>query len=235
MAQAGWMSPPRFLGLTEAGWISVALVGIALAWDASGLDLALAQLAGTPAGFPWRDTWLLSTVLHEGARRLSWLLALGVCLAVWWPVGPFARIGQRERLQLAATTLLGALAVSLLKAASHTSCPWDLQQFGGLAHHVSHWSLGRDGGSGHCFPAGHSSSGFTFVGGYFAFRTVRPRLARAWLACALAAGLVLGLAQQWRGAHFMSHTLWAAVVCWGVACLVEAVWPRGRGAEGKQE
>ena len=34
---------------------------------------------------------------------------------------------------------------------------------------------------------------------------------------ALAAGLLLGLSQQWRGAHFMSHTLWTGWVCWCLA------------------
>ena len=30
----------------------------------------------------------------------------------------------------------------------------------------------------------------------------------------MAAGFALGLAQQMRGAHFMSHTLWTAWLCW---------------------
>ena len=41
--------------------------------------------------------------------------------------------------------------------------------------------------------------------------------ARRWLVASLLAGLVLGLAQQWRGAHFMSHTLWTGLACWLVA------------------
>lgn len=226
------MDARRWRGLTECGWITVALLVAALAWDASGLDLAFARLAGGPAGFPWRDNWVLVNFSHEGARRFAWVVALGICLAVWWPVGAFARIGQRERLELAASTLLGALAVAVLKAGSHTSCPWELSAFGGLAHHVSHWSLAGDGGTGRCFPAGHAASGFTFMGGYFAFRLADARLARIWLATALATGILLGLAQQWRGAHFMSHTLWSAVACWGVACLLHAVWPRKWSAEG---
>jgi membrane-associated PAP2 superfamily phosphatase len=219
--------PPR-----EAAVITCGLLLLALGWDASGLDLPLARLAGTVHGFPWRDHWLLSGVLHEGARRASWVVALALCLGVWWPLGPLARLTQRERLQLAVTTLLGALAVSILKAASHSSCPWELADFGGIAHYASHWSLQPDGGSGRCFPAGHASSGFTFVGGYFAFRRSDARLARLWLLAALGAGLSLGLAQQWRGAHFMSHTLWSAAVCWGLACAVEALWPRAWSAEG---
>ena len=31
------------------------------------------------------------------------------------------------------------------------------------------------------------------------------------------AGLLLGLAQQVRGAHYMSHTLWTAWFCWATA------------------
>jgi membrane-associated PAP2 superfamily phosphatase len=219
-------------GLSEAGWITLSLLAIAFAWDASGLDLSFARLAGDAGGFAWRDSWLLVSVAHEGGRLLAWLLALALCLGVWWPWGPLTLIGQRDRLLLAASTLLGALAVSLLKTGSHTSCPWELADFGGLAQYVSHWSLASDGGRGHCFPAGHAASGFTFVGGYFAFRAAQPRIARRWLAAALASGTLLGLAQQWRGAHFLSHTLWSAVVCWGTAFLLQATWPGALGTEG---
>lgn len=218
-------------GFAEPAWITVALFAIALAWDATGLDLGFAHLAGSVHGFPLRDHWLLAGVMHEGGRLLAWLLEVGLCLAVWWPIGPLARLEQGERLQLAVTGMLGALVVSLLKSASHASCPWDLSDFGGLAHYVSHWSLRGDGGAGRCFPAGHAASGFTFIGGYLAFLQVDRRTARRWLAGALAAGMVLGLGQQWRGAHFMSHTLWSAAVCWGVACAVRAAWPRAWAAE----
>lgn len=217
---------------SEAGWLTLGLLLLVLAWDASGLDLPLARLAGSPTGFAWKEHWLLATLAHDAARRLAWLLALGLCLAVWWPVGPLARIGARRRLQLAATTLFAAFLVSVLKAGSQTSCPWDLADFGGFAHYASHWSLQPDGGSGRCFPAGHASSGFAFVGGYFAFRPSEPRTARRWLAAAAAAGLLLGLAQQWRGAHFMSHTLWTALVCWAAAWALDALWPRAPRAEG---
>jgi membrane-associated PAP2 superfamily phosphatase len=50
------------------------------------------------------------------------------------------------------------------------------------------------------------------------------RSARTWLAAGAASGLLLGLAQQWRGAHFMSHTWWSAMVCWCVAWGIDAVW-----------
>lgn len=207
--------------------LTLVLLALACAWDASGLDLPLARLAGSAAGFPWRDHWLLAGVLHEGGRRLSWLVALALCLGVWWPFGPLARLTGTRRLQLAVSALLAALVVALLKNASSTSCPWDLAEFGGPAHYVSHWHAQADGGAGRCFPAGHASSGFGFCGGYFAFLDVDPALARAWLGAAGGAGLLFGLAQQWRGAHFMSHTLWSAVVCWCTAAALHLAWPRG--------
>lgn len=211
--------------LPESACLTFALLAVALAWDASGLDLPFAHLAGSAGGFPWKEHWLLFDVLHEGGRHFAWLLVLGLCLAVWWPLGPLARITMARRLQLAVTTLAAALGVALLKKISLTSCPWELAEFGGVARYASHWSRTLDGGAGQCFPAGHASSGFAFVGGYFAFRDVDLRLARQWFGGAMVAGLVLGLAQQWRGAHFMSHTLWTAVVCWVVAFGIDAAWP----------
>ena len=43
------------------------------------------------------------------------------------------------------------------------------------------------------------------------------RMGRQWLLAVLWGGLALGLTQTLRGAHFPSHTLWTALVCWGVA------------------
>ncbi|KQV91785.1 phosphatidic acid phosphatase [Rhizobacter sp. Root1221] len=196
-------------------------------WEVSGRDMAWAHTFGNEHGFPWRDHWLFSEVLHEGGRRLSWAFALFLCLGVWWPVGVLRRIGLSHRLQLAATAMVASGVVVAIKSGSGSSCPWDMQAFGGVAHFVPHWRLWGlpDGGSGHCFPAGHASAGFAFVGGWFVFRAW-PRVAAVWLASAVGAGLVFGVAQQVRGAHFMSHTLWTGWICWVVAWAIDAVWPR---------
>lgn len=206
---------------------AAALLGLVplLAWDASGLDSVLASWSASASGFPLRDNWWLTVVLHDGARRLAWAAMLALSLGVWWPFGPLRRLTQAQRLQLAASTLLAAALVSLLKSVNAASCPWAMAEFGGVARHRSHWAtfFVTDGGGGHCFPAGHASSGFAFVSGWFAFRRQAQRLAWAWLGVALAAGAVLGIAQQLRGAHFMSHTLWTLWVCWGTAWLVDAL------------
>lgn len=211
---------------TAARPLALTLITLALLllWDASGLDLALARLTGTPMGFPWRDHWFLVKVMHEGARSLSWVLVIVLFAAIRWPVGVLRRLNPGERIQLAVTALLSVLLISLIKYWSNTSCPWELQTFGGVARHVSHWAWGTsDGGSGHCFPAGHASAAFAYLGGYFAFRRSSPAVARIWLACTLVAGLALGLSQQLRGAHYMSHTLWTAWACWVVAFAIDVL------------
>ena len=200
-----------------------------LAWDVSGLDLSMARLSGGASGFPLQEHWVLTTVLHDGIRWLAWSLALALCLGVWFPLGWLRRIPLGRRLQLAVTTLAAATVVYLAKLGSNTSCPWSLADFGSVAHLVSHWALFvHDGGSGGCFPAGHAAAGFAFAGGYFAFRHAQPVLARRWLGASLAAGLVVGVSQQLRGAHFMSHTLWTGWLCWCAAWLVDGLMGRLR-------
>ena len=186
-----------------------------LLWDASGADMALARRAGTPFGFPLREEFWLTALMHRGGKALSWLIVLALLLAVRWPVGALRRLSRAQRLQLALAPLAAVALIALLKHHSSTSCPWDLQPFGGAAPWVSHWMPGvRDGGGGRCFPAGHASAAFCFLGGWFVWRPVSRRIATAWLLAALIGGLALGVGQQLRGAHFMSHTLWTGWLCW---------------------
>lgn len=214
------------LSNTRIAWLSAAMLGTLLLWDLSGLDLTLAYTTGGAQGFALRDHWLLADVLHTGARSLAWSLLMALCLSVAWPLGPLRQLPLNRRVQLAASALFASAVISLLKTGSHTSCPWDLHEFGGVARYASHWAgwLGADGGAGQCFPAGHATSGFAFLGGYFAWRGQAPQVARRWAAAALLAGVGLGVAQQLRGAHFMSHTLWTGWLCWMTAWLTDPLF-----------
>lgn len=215
---------------TRSAWtaplvLTLLLLGIAVAWDRLGLDLALAQRMGSPAGFPLREDWWLRQLLHDGARRLAWVLGCVLAAGVAWPFGFFERLRFERRVQLAASVLLATGIVALVRSTSHTSCPWDLVDFGGLARYQSHWAswFVDDGGPGHCFPSSHAAAGFAFVAGWFALRWDLPRLASWWLAGSLLLGLLFGLVQQLRGAHFMSHTLWTAAICAVVGWALDTV------------
>lgn len=212
-----------------ARWWLIAL-SLTLLWDWAGADLAVMQLIGGPRGFALRDQWLLSRVLHDAVRQAAVLFYLLIWVWAAWPArwqrGPAAlwTLPRRERQVIAVLIALSLLAVNLVKNASQTSCPWDLQAFGGPAHYVSHWTLGlRDGGSGRCFPGGHASSAYAFLGLCLPWLLPPAGLPRAqaagwrWLGFVLAAGAVAGAVQTVRGAHYPSHTLWTLVICAGVS------------------
>ncbi|MBL8343842.1 MAG: phosphatase PAP2 family protein [Rubrivivax sp.] len=210
----------RSTALRDAATICAGLVLLA-AWEIGGLDLPLARLYGSAQGFVWRDHWLTGGVLHGGARALAWALFGVLVLGLWRPLAFVRGLLRRERVWWLATTLLCVSLIPLLKRTSATSCPWSLVEFGaGLAEYVPHWMPGvRDGGPGGCFPSGHASTAFAFLTGWFALRERAPVAARRWLIATVAVGLGLGWVQMMRGAHYLSHSLWTAWICWTVAAL----------------
>jgi len=210
--------------------ISLGALLLLLAWDLSGLDLTAAHLFGTSQGFPLRDSFVTSRLLHDGGRMAAWalmaLLVLATLLAP--PVDEPGHPSRAERWRWIAVMLVAIVAVPAIKRISHTSCPWDLSIFGGTAEYVSHWRLGvTDGGGGRCFPSGHAVAAFGFFGLHFLWREHDAKVARAWLVVVLLVGGFFGAAQLARGAHYPSHTLWSAWLCW-VICMGAAQWlPRG--------
>jgi membrane-associated PAP2 superfamily phosphatase len=192
---------------------------LVLAWDMSGLDLPLARSFGGSDGFPWRENWLTAGVLHDGGRVAGWV-ALGAALLR-------RDLAGRQRLWWLGTTLSCLAAIHVLKHASATSCPWSLAEFGGAARYVSHWRWGiDDGGSGHCFPSGHAASALALLPGAY---VLPGRAARRWLLLVLVGAVLFGTAQLVRGAHFASHTLWTAWVCWAVTAASHHAVVHARG------
>jgi membrane-associated PAP2 superfamily phosphatase len=205
---------------TRRADLVLALTGLVLlvCFEASGADLALARLYGDASGFALREHWLTRGLLHDGGR-LAATLALLVCLA-WTVAGDARAMPRGQRAAWYGVLLACLVAVPALKQFSHSSCPWDLDAFGGAAAYVPHWRLGSaDGGPGRCFPSGHAVAAFGFLPLWFQWRERRPRLARALLAAVLTAGALFGWAQMARGAHFASHTLWSAWLCWSIGAL----------------
>jgi membrane-associated PAP2 superfamily phosphatase len=136
--------------------VAVAGVGLValLLWEWSGLDLAPTRAYGSHSGFAWRDAWLTRTLLHDGGRTLAWVV-MAVWLSALWPDRSTDRA---QRLRWIGVSLVCLLLVPALKQFAASSCPLELQEFGGrVATYVPHWRLGvYDGGRGHCFPSGHA-------------------------------------------------------------------------------
>lgn len=201
----------------------LALLAFTLVWDFTGLDVWVMHAIGTPEGFAWRENWWLSTLLHDRLRTLAQVLFLVMLVWAVWPVRA-NNLPRRERWLLVGLVALSLLTVNLIKINSLTSCPWELQAFGGSARYVSHWFWSvSDGGGGRCFPGGHASSAFAFFALCLPWlhapagttRTAAPGV--RWAALILLTGLVAGGAQTLRGAHHPSHTLWTLLICSGIS------------------
>jgi membrane-associated PAP2 superfamily phosphatase len=215
-ATLGDLSPTRRVG--QVTWVTLMCL---LAWDFSGLDVGFMHLIADSSGFKLRDNWWFDTVFHTQAKQLAIVVYLALLVMVWWPQKALRQLTRWQRSEIMVGITLSLITISTLKSFSLTSCPWELQAFGGQAMHVSHWLWGlSDGGFGRCFPAGHVSSAFAFLG-----------LALPWLVSDLASqrklglrifftvlcmGVLLGLTQTLRGAHYPSHTLWTGFICWSV-------------------
>jgi membrane-associated PAP2 superfamily phosphatase len=209
--------PGRF---AAANLIGLALTGISLVWlSRSGtLDFKLAGAFFDPAlrRFPLSDAPLLAEAGHTGLRWLAvsiWSSAV-VFAASSWKVAALHSL-RAPLLFFSATVAVATLTISLLRAASAHSCPWDMSVFGGSAIWFPLFDApGVSPGPGRCWPSGHAAGGFALLAGYFALRDGHRGPARLALSLALGLGTLMSLTQMARGAHFLTHNLWSLWLAW---------------------
>lgn len=187
-------------------------------------------------------SWVANELIHTGGR---WFVRACVALALAaWIASFFDRRLLRSRrasLYFTVAVILSVGIVGLLKVITNVDCPWDLHEFGG-AYPFVHLFADRPDSlrRAACFPAAHASAGYALMALYFVGRERGVRARRAGLCIGVAFGLVFGLAQQSRGAHFISHDIWSAFITWLVAASLYVfafharLWPRGSQRNNQQ-
>lgn len=224
----------------EFWWWHAALPAVLLAialivTNASNADEAVAHAwAYGPSGWIGSGAWWAEELLHDGGRNAVRAIA-ATCLAA-------ALIVRHSPWRAVATYLFAAMAASallagILKQLTNVDCPWDLLGFGGTRPYVHLFADRPDAlPRAACFPGAHSASGFSLLAVYFALRDRNRRLARLTLVAALATGAAFSVAQEGRGAHFLSHDLASAFLAWFVAlALYPAILRRGAAARRNRE
>jgi membrane-associated PAP2 superfamily phosphatase len=167
--------------------------------------------------WPYKEHWLLQTVIHKIGRFTVYAIGgiMLLCLLISQRATSTLAPYRRGLLFLVLAGISGPLVITYLKGHTHIYCPWDLTVFGGKKPHVQVFdSISNQLPVGHCFPAGHSSLGFTLVNLYFFWLMVKPSYKYYGLAIGLMTGAVFAGAQEIRGAHFLSHDLYSLAVCW---------------------
>lgn len=224
--------PPAAISRLKESLVSIALIVLAVVFEYSGIDFWLIDPLWDAETGRWvlADAWWANALLHEGGRRFIQLLAIAAFL-VW--IGsfilPVLLRFRRGALYFFLSIVLGAGSVNIGKKLTNVDCPWSLTTYGGDRPYVHVFADRPDSlPRGRCFPGGHSSGALSLMSLYFiALGSGRKR---PWLA--LIPGAALGLVYagvQWgRGAHFPSHDLWTAAICWAIAALLFHVGFGGR-------
>lgn len=202
---------------------TVAFVLCNLLLEVTQGDLIIGDLVYRLQGGAWtlQDAWLTSDVIHDQGRNLVAIALLGLLMAI-----ALGHLTQAVRPYLKGlyyvlvSALVTVAVVNLMKETSALDCPWDLARYGGEKTYMSLFGRQIAGQSpGGCFPAGHASGAYCWIGLFFLARHFWPQWRFQVLAGVLTWGLVFGIAQQLRGAHFISHDLWTLYISWMSAAL----------------
>lgn len=200
-----------------------------------GGDQIVADLLYSSQGNQWalKGAWVTATLAHKGGKWASALAGLAVLLACVLTRKRHGRL-HVALLYLFLAMVLSTALVAGLKPLTRMDCPWDLQRYGGTRPFIGLLQHRPDMmGTPACFPAGQASAGYAWLSLYFFALLYRPAWRWTGLTIGLLAGLLLGLAQQLRGAHFLSHDLATAVLCWCASLGLFALM-RGKAARATQ-
>ena len=222
------MLPRTFLKYSESPWVPLlkmwglfTLLIIAIAYFE--LDFRTADAVYTMEGGDWTlsDFWLTKYVLHDIGKRFSVSIGVVVLVAIvaTFFVGAMKSL-RRPLVYLFVSVALSALIVSSIKNSINVACPWDLVRYGGNIPYVGffqEWPSKFPDIA--CFPAGHASAGYAWIALYFFFDYlfVSSKWRRLGAGVAMSMGLLFGIDQQVRGAHFLSHDLWALMISFSVS------------------
>lgn len=205
------------LGLMVSGLVILALMRF------SFIDFAIEDIYfdAQQQVFPWKHTWFAETLMHQHFKLALQSIGILVCgLALSDCIKPWLS-SQWVRLRLrfvALSAVLIPLVITLFKRANALHCPWDIDRYGGAYPHLSPFdAMPVNMAYGHCFPAGHASTGLWLAA--FAVFWLPHQPKRAWFIAGLGLliGFVLGWVQQMRGAHFLTHTLMSV---WLACCIL---------------
>jgi membrane-associated PAP2 superfamily phosphatase len=213
---------------TYRGVLALAASAALILWlgQSTDVDLRLADLVFDRARgiFPLQHAWFAEQFNHVILKALLSCLAGGaVAMALWdlWRPNagwaPSRRLGMRV---LAMSAISVPVTISLLKRASTSHCPWDLERYGGSAPYIRLLELmPAHVDPGHCLPGGHASSALWLIALAAFWWPEQPRKAFGVGALMMAFALGVGLVQQLRGAHFLTHTLWSAWIACAIVML----------------
>ena len=164
--------------------------------------------------FIWKNSWFAKELMHVYVK--DFIIAVAVALIALTLLDAFIKFRWIDSLSrfrfrfIASASIIVPFVISTLKHRSMLHCPWDLARYGGDAPFVRLLNNIPSGmTAGHCFPAGHASTGLWLAAVCVFWLPDQPKTAFRVFVAGLSVGFLLGWVQQMRGAHFLFHTLWS--------------------------
>lgn len=213
---------------------SCVFILIAIAFELGGVDIWLADKFYAWEGGTWalKNAWITSTIIHQTGKKFSLLIAViilaALCISYF---SQYFRQYRRELVYLLLAAGGGSVLISILKSISHVSCTWDFSRYGGTMEYAGVYTQILNMSGDNCFPAGHASGGYAWLAFYFLGVYKQSKWRWAGLGFALSVGLVFGISQQLRGAHFITHDLWTLAICWFFSLFVFKLMLSGKALQ----
>jgi len=200
---------------------SILLLAVTFAvCEATGIDLRVQDHFYNFATRSWlvdAASPLPRLLFYTGPKALVWLTGLALlAAAILYGKFPLVNFPRRD-LWIAVLTIATAPAlIGLGKATTNTFTPAQIRRYGGIEPYVKvvqHYPENdHPPERGHGFPAGHASGGFALFALAGLASTRRGRA--IGISLGIAFGTAMGAYQMFKGAHYLSHTLVTALLCW---------------------
>ncbi|CAM3039235.1 phosphatase PAP2 family protein [Rariglobus hedericola] len=207
------------------------LAGLFLLFEFTQVDLWVQDRLYDFSAHAWmvneKDLWP-RIFFYTGPKVLIIALAAGLMtLALGperWRVRGSFTLRRCDIWVVIATLATGPALIATSKATTNVFCPREIRRYDGFAPYVrvleSYPEGDRPSRRGRGFPAGHASGGFALLSLAGLARSRRGQLIGASIGFAV--GGAMGGYQMLKGAHYLSHTVITALVCW----LLFLIWRR---------
>lgn len=213
-------------------WPSIFLGSIVfLAIELTGTDLWVQDRFYNFQSHTWlvdADAPIPRLFFYSGPKALIW--AFGLCMitaAMFYKRLPGIRFARSNIIIVVATLATAPALVALGKATTNTFTPAQIRRYDGNAPYVKVIGCFPPGDRPHKrgrgFPAGHASGGFALLALAGLASTRRGRT--VGISIGLTVGSIMGTYQMFKGAHYLSHTIVTAFVCWVVFLTWRRIMP----------
>ncbi len=200
------------------------ILGLAIIFEYSGFDVWWVAHFFDIQNQTWlyKGHWFFNKVIHSGGQFFDKIIVV-IWLLFFIFINLKNNLKKYRKIMLFFffATAAGPILVGIGKSLTHIYTPWDLKLFNGIHPYIRLFDPVPNGANvGHAFPAGHASGGYCFISLYFVLLHFNSKYRIFGFLFGVCNGLVFGLAQEIRGAHFPSHDLFTLVICWYAALSV---------------